>query len=442
MYDFERRDVMENPRELALKSLIKAEESSVFSNIEINTTLSRAKLDEKDAGLYTILYLGVLENKMLLDYIIKRYSSIPLDKIEIKEKSLLRLGIYQLYFLTKIPDYSATDECVRLAPKKSKGFINAILRSFIRDGKRVKLPDEKWEHVSIKHSFPMPIIELFISSYGEKTAFELITSTKASTELCLRVNTLKASANAVLDELKNRGASPKLSLYADDIIKCSIPISKIQDIISDGIVFIQDESSRVCTKIIDAQPNEKIADVCACPGGKTFSMALDMQNKGQIFASDLHESKLSLITKTASRLGIDIISTRVQNAKELVLENVQAFDRVLCDVPCSGLGIIFKKPDIKYKDINGINNLPSVQKDILSTCASYVKPDGVLVYSTCTLNKAENEDNVKAFLKENSGFEPVDFKIGNVQSVDGMYTFLPHKTNTDGFFVAKMKRVK
>lgn len=433
---------MVGPRELALKSLVKTDTSAVFSNLEINTTLSRATLDEKDAGLYTILYLGVLENKMLLDYVIEHYSSIPLSKIEVTELNILRLGIYQLYFLDKIPDYSAVDECVSLAPRKTKGFINAILRSFIRDGKKIDLPEEKWHRVSILHSFPMPLIELLINSYGESTAYDIITKSQAKNDLCLRVNTLKATTQEILNALKQRGATPTISEYTSDIIKCSIQTSKIKDLIDNGLVFVQDESSRICTKVIDAQPNEVIADVCACPGGKTFSMAIDMQGKGEIFASDLHQNKLSLITKSAQRLGIDIINVKEQNAKKNVEEYNGKFDRVLCDVPCSGLGIIFKKPDIKYKDINSIKSLPSVQFDILSNCSKYVKIGGILVYSTCTIVKEENEDNIALFLEQNPCFEVVDFEIGGVKSQNGMYTFLPHITGTDGFFVAKLKRVR
>ena len=433
---------MDNPRELALKSLIKTDESSVFSNLEINTTLNRAALEPKDARLYTALYLGVLENKMLLDYVIKHYSSIPFSKIEVTELNILRLGIYQLYFLDKIPDYSATDECVRLAPKKSKGFVNAILRSFIRDNKEITLPQDKWERVSIKHSMPMPLIELFIASYGEDVAYDLVTKSTPKTETCLRVNTQKITPKKLFEILDEQELNPSFSDFASDIIKVSASFSSIDTYVKQGYAFVQDESSRVCTKIFDAKPSEKIADVCACPGGKTFSIALDMQNQGSIFASDLHENKLSLIVKGAKNLGIDIINTKEQNAKEYVSEYDSAFDRVLCDVPCSGLGVIFKKPDIKYKDINSIKGLPSVQYDILKNCSQYVKQGGVLVYSTCTINKEENENNVLKFLAENDSFEFVDFELAGVKSENGMYTFLPHITNTDGFFVAKMKRVK
>jgi 16S rRNA (cytosine967-C5)-methyltransferase len=207
-------------------------------------------------------------------------------------------------------------------------------------------------------------------------------------------------------------------------------------------VFVQDEASRICSAAVDAKPDLRVLDACACPGGKTFSMALDMKNKGSVLACDLHESKLSLITKSAKNLGLDIIEVRKQNGKEYVSEMDSAFDRVLCDVPCSGLGIILKKPDIKYKSYESINNLPTVQYDILSNCARYVKVGGILVYSTCTINKKENEEVLERFLSENSGFEPCEFSFENIFSKNGAYTFLTHINQTDGFFVAKMKRVK
>lgn len=430
---------MENPRELALKSLIKTDTQSVFSNLEINTALERASLNDSDRGLYTALYLGVLEKKMALDYIISSYSKIPLDEIGVEEKNLLRLGIYQLYYMDKIPDYSATDESVNLAPKRSKGFINAILRSFIRDGKRVELPSDKWHRVSIEYSYPMEIIDLLIKSYGEDVAYDLITKSVNERLTSLRVNTLKVSVEDILSELILRDDIPNVK---GDIIFTSLPIKNIKDLIDNGSVFVQDQASRIASRVVGAMPNDTVLDACACPGGKTFSMSIDMENKGEIIACDLHASKLSLISKGAKKLGIDIISVREQNGKIHNEEFIDKFDKVLCDVPCSGLGIIFKKPDIKYKSIENINNLPSVQYDILSNCAKYVKVGGILVYSTCTLNKEENENNMSKFLEENKNFVPVDFEIDSVKSNNGMYTFMPHINNTDGFFVAKIKREK
>ena len=430
---------MENPRELALKSLVKTDTQSVFSNLEINTTLERAKLNSSDRGLYTALYLGVLEKKIALDYMISNYSRTKVDEIDVETLNILRLGIYQLYYMDKIPDYSATDESVNLAPKKTKGFVNAIIRSFIRDGKKIDFPKDKWQRVSIEYSYPMEIIELFIKSYGEDTTYDLITKSENEKTTSLRVNTLKTSVNDISDTLIAR--EDKVTVKGD-IIRTALPIKDIKDLIDTGLVFVQDEASRICSRVVDAKPNDVILDACACPGGKTFSMSIDMGNQGEIIACDLHANKLSLITKGAKKLGIDIISVKEQNGKEYNEEFKEKFDKVLCDVPCSGLGIIFKKPDIKYKSIDNINNLPSVQYGILSNCAKYVKIGGTLVYSTCTLNKEENEHNVLKFLEENKSFEPFDFEIDNVKSKDGMYTFMPHINNTDGFFVAKLKRVR
>ena len=433
---------MESPRALALKSLVKMDTSSVFSNLEINTTLTRNKdLDPKDKGLYTALFLGVIENKMLLDYIIKAHSKISLDKIDIEELNILRMGIYQLYLMDKIPEYSAVNESVSLAKKRSKGFINAVLRAFIRNGKKVELPKEKWERVSVLHSLPMEIIKLLIDSYGETTTYELITETKAREHLSLRVNTLRTNRDSVLKLVKEKG-NYELSQYSDNIIKCDLSISQAQSILNDGLAFVQDEASYICANVVGARAGERVLDACACPGGKSFSMAMEMENQGYLLSCDLHENKLSLIEKTGNLLGINIITTKAQNGKEYVSELDSSFDRVLCDVPCSGLGIIFKKPDIKYKSLESINNLPCVQLDILKNCSRYVKVGGILVYSTCTINKKENEDNVVAFLKENPCFEPVDFSVQDISSANGMYTFMPHINNTDGFFVAKMKRVK
>lgn len=430
---------METPRELALKSLIKTDTQSVFSNLEINTTLERANLNKADRGLYTALYLGVLEKKLTLDYIIAKYSKTPVNEIDIEALNAIRLGIYQLYYMDKIPDYSATDESVNLTPKKAKGFVNAILRSFIRDGKKIQLPSEKWHRVSVEYSYPMEIIDLIRSSYGDDVAYDLITKSANEKLTSLRVNTLKTTVESVLEALILKDDIPNVN---GDIVFTSLPIKDIKDLIDNGLVFVQDISSRIASKVVDAKANDIVLDACACPGGKTFSMSIDMENTGEIVACDLHASKLSLITKGAKKLGIDIITTKEQNGKAYNQDFSERFDKVLCDVPCSGLGIIFKKPDIKYKSIDNINALPLVQYEILSNCAKYVKKDGILVYSTCTLNKAENEINVLKFIENNSDFEMLDFEIDTVKSQNGMYTFMPHMNGTDGFFVAKMKRVK
>lgn len=433
---------MDNPRKLAHLSLIKGDTQDCYTNIEINTVLSRAKLEKNDASLYTLLYLGVTEKKLLLDYIIGKYSKIPVCEIDLEALNAIRLGLYQILFTDRIPDHSAVDESVNLAPKRSKGFVNAILRSFLRDGKKISYPKDEWERLSVGNSIPMPIIDLFRKSYGDEIAKELVSYSENDFSLSLRVNTLKLSSKEIFVELQKRGLNPQYSKYGNGVIKCSVSVSEIKDLIDTGCVFIQDESSYTCAGVVGAREKERIADCCACPGGKTFSMAIEMENQGKIQAYDLHRNKLSLIEKGAKRLGVDIVSVAEQNAKVFVPENEGVFDRVLCDVPCSGLGVIFKKPDIKYKSIEAINALPKIQYEILQNCSRYVRVGGVLVYSTCTLCKDENENNVTKFLQENNSFEACEFEIGDVKSQNGMYTFFPHKEGTDGFFVAKLIRVK
>lgn len=433
---------MDNPRKLAFASLVRADALNSFSNLEINTVISRSELTKKDASLYTALYMGVTEKLLTLDYVISHYSSIKADKLDIETKNALRLGLYQLMFMDRIPEYSAVSETVSICPKRSKGFVNAILRSFIREGKRVEYPEDRWERLSVISSTPPYIIDIFRASYGDEETVALLTHEYTHTGIYLRVNTLKTALSDLEAILASRGIEYKTSSLCNDVIEVYSPISEIEDIIDTGYAFVQDIASRTAVKVFAPKKGERVLDACACPGGKTFSSAIDMENAGEIIACDLHKSKLSLIERGAKRLGINIVSVMEQNGKEYRADFDSAFDRVLCDVPCSGLGVIGKKPDIKYKKADSVVNLPSVQRDILDNCSRYVRVGGELVYSTCTLNKAENEDVVSAFLKENGNFEPAEFSLGGISSLDGCYTFMPHKTESDGFFVAKLRRVK
>ena len=430
---------MDNPRKMALNSLIKSESVSSFSNIEINSALSRADLEKNDAALYTALYMGVTERLLTLDHIISAYSKVPIEKIDIEAKNAIRLGLYQLCFMDKIPDYSAVSETVELCPKRSKGFVNAILRGFIRNNKEIPYPEDKWKAISVKTSIPVAV---FKDSYGEDTAEKIALSATFRGGISLRVNTLKKTPDEIIKILTGIGAQCSVDKYSSDIIKTNATVAQIKELIDTGCVFVQDTASRLTTKIINASAGERILDACACPGGKSFSLAIDMNNEGEIISCDLHKNKLSLVKNGAKRLGIDIIKTKEQNGKEPVNEWKDSFDKVLCDVPCSGLGVISKKPDIKYKPVNAIYALPQIQYSILQNCSKYVKIGAELIYSTCTLNKKENEDVVRAFLESNTGFSSVEFDVDGITSHGGMYTFFPHINSTDGFFVAKMKRVK
>ena len=433
---------MDNPRRLALASLVKTEASGAYSNLEINTVLSRANLSSVDAGLYTALYLGTIEKLLTLDYQISKHSRIALDKLDIETKNALRLGFYQLIYMDKIPEYSAVFETVNLCKMKSKGFVNACLRSFIRDGKTLALPDDKWEALSIKMSIPVALINIFRESYGDETAEKIALACEPREGTSLRINMLKVDPREIRAELKARKIPYEHVGFSEDIIIVKAPISEVADLIEDGAVFVQDPASFLCVKALDAQKGEKILDACACPGGKSFSSAIEMKNEGEILCCDLHARKLSLVKNGAKKLGIDIIKVLEQDAGKMRDELCDSFDRVLCDVPCSGLGVIAKKPDIKYKSVEQLRGLPRVQLGILKNCANYVKKGGVLVYSTCTINAEENEKIVQKFLEENDAFEAYDFDLGAIKSTNGVFTLLPHVHGTDGFFVARMRRIK
>jgi 16S rRNA (cytosine967-C5)-methyltransferase len=433
---------VDNPRKLAHASLVKSDTQECYTNIEINTVLSRARLEKSDASLYTLLYLGVTEKKLFLDHAIAKYSKTPVSDLDPEVINAIRLGIYQMVFTDRIPDYSAVNESVELAPKRSRSFVNAVLRAFLRGEKKVALPTDRWERLSVLHSVPMELIDLLRRSYGDSVAEEIVSYEDKDRGISLRVNTVKIKTGELCGILTERGIDHRVSEYGEGVVKCTCPVQEIKDLIDTGLVFVQDESSYICARTLGAQPGQRVADTCACPGGKTFSMAIDMENKGTLCAYDLHKNKLSLVEKGAKRLGLDIISVDEADGRVFSPENEGRFDRVLCDVPCSGLGVIFKKPDIKYKSIDKINALPQIQLDILKNCSRYVSVGGVLVYSTCTLCREENEINIERFLKENENFSPVDFELGSVKSQGGTYTFFPHITGTDGFFVAKLKRVK
>lgn len=433
---------MENPRRLALASLIKSDEMSSYSNIEVNSVISRADMSKLDASLYTALYLGVTERLITLDYIISQCSEKSISELDTETKNALRLGLYQLLYMDKIPDYSAVSETVSICPKRSKGYVNACLRAFLRKNKEYILPEDEWEALAIETSIPTSILSIFKESYGDECAREIALAIKPRKGVSARINTLKVSVSEFKRIIISRGIKHTVSAISDEMIIIDAPISEIIDLIDKGYCFIQDEASLACTKIFAPSEGKDMLDACACPGGKSFSCAIDMKNKGRILSCDLHKNKLSLVRSGAQRLGIDIIEVEEQDAKEAREDFVNAFDFVLCDVPCSGLGVIAKKPDIKYKSIEQIANLPQIQTEILENCSKYVKVGGCVVYSTCTLNSQENESVVSSFLEGHPDFESEDFELGKIKSQNGMYTFMPHVMGTDGFFVAKMKRVK
>ena len=428
-----------NPRALALEVLTRCE-SGGYSNIALDTVIKRNDLGGADRALITALIYGVIERKITLDYIISSLSSIPNSKIERDTRNLLRMGLYQLIYMEKIPAHAALNETVALANKRSKGFVNAILRSYQREGNKIKFPSESDEvkYLSVTYSLGEELTKKLLQSYSFEECKQILSAFGEKTPLTLRVNNLKATREDILNELENATLT---QFSPDGIILENAAVSEL-DCLNDGRVTVQDEASQICVRALGAEKGDTVFDVCACPGSKSFGAAMTMENQGEILAFDIHENKLSLVKKGAERLGVSIISTRAHDARKPIEELFEKADKIICDVPCSGFGVIGKKPEIRYKDPKESESLPNIQYDILENVQNYLKVGGTLVYSTCTILPEENENNVKKFLENHKNFELVPFNVGKLEVESGMITLLPHIHHTDGFFIAKLVRIQ
>lgn len=424
-------------RALALDVLQKCE-SGGYSNIALDTIIKRNDLTPQDRSLLTALVYGVIERKITLDYYISSLSSISNSKIERETRNILRLGLYQLEFMEKIPAHAAINETVNLANKRSKGFVNAILRSYQREKNKIVFPNEsdKIQYLSVTYSVGEVLVGKLLEHYAFEECKKILSAFGEKTPITLRVNNIKATREELFGEFE--GA--KLTKYSPDgIIVENAAISEL-DALRDGRVTVQDEASQICVRALGASSGDTVLDVCACPGSKSFGAAMTMNNEGTILAFDIHENKLSLVQKGAERLGISIISTRAHDARKPIEELFGVADKIICDVPCSGFGVIGKKPEIRYKDPAESARLPEIQLDILENVSNYLKVGGTLVYSTCTILPEENEKNVEKFLKNHKNFALAPFSVGELEVKEGMITLLPHIHNTDGFFIAKMVR--
>ena len=422
-----------NPgRRAAYASLCKMR-AGKYTNLEVGTMLSRMQLSEEDRGLYTALVYGVTERLLTLDYIIGTLSGRRLTTLDEGVLCALRLGIYQLVYMDRIPPHAAVSQSVSLAPVKGRGFVNALLRTFVRGGCAVSLPDRTdKQYLPVQYSVPARLCSAFVEWFGTETAERIFSSFLEREKTTLRVNTLRSSAAAAAGQLGG-----EVSDLCDGCVK-GISFDGVLEGVESGDWFVQDEASALCARILGARPGETVVDVCAAPGGKSFAAAMDMENRGRIYAFDLHENKLSLIERGAKKLGISILETEARDARNPRKSLLGKADRVLCDAPCSGLGVIGKKPDIKYKDLDAMARLPQVQYDVLVGAAAYVRPGGTLVYSTCTLNPAENTGVTDRFLGEHPEFTPCPFSFqGKAQSA---LTLLPHIHGTDGFYICRMQR--
>ncbi len=442
---------MKSSRELILEILLDIDQNKAYSNLSIQKHLD---LEEnfKDENFVRELVYGVIENQIYLDYIIRKNSKVRLKKIHPNVLNLLRMGIYQLLFMDKVPDRASIYETVELAKsyanKGSVGYINGLLRNVSRDkeGALKISANNKLEYISIKTSHPLWLVENIANQYGEDFAMEFCQYNNTKPKLNIRVNSLKTNRESLKARLEDKGLLVSEGKYSNYTLIIENPSRITQlDEFKEGLFTIQDESSSLVAQVMDIEDNMTVIDLCSAPGGKTSHIGERLNNTGRILAFDIHSNKLDLIRSTAYRLGIKNIVLG-ENDGSVYNEKLDSLgDIVLLDVPCSGLGIMRRKPDIKLnKEETDIIKLNKIQKDILKNGARYVKSGGQLVYSTCTIDKRENIDIIKWFLSENKDFNLVSIG-GKLASEDGLnhlnqgyLDLYPHVNGTDGFFIAKM----
>ena len=460
-----------SPRSLALNTLL-AVERGQYGNIAVDTALRRYPMSDPDRHLYTALVYGVTERKTTLEYLLSKFSSRPMDELDGTVRVALCMGLYQLIYLDRVPDHAALDETVSLVPRKVSGFVNAILRSYLRfEASLPRLPDDSrapreskltspaaWterfpdlshpmQALSVCCGVPLSLCETFVDALGYDRAASALAAFGDKPPITVRVNTEKTTPEALTAELTAAGLTVLPAHYADTALRVPDGAITATDAFGRGDFFVQDEASQLCVAALDAKPGDVVVDTCACPGSKSFGIALTMQNQGEVHSFDLHKSKLSLIESGAERLGLTVVTAADRDARRPDPDLLGKCDRVLCDVPCSGLGVIAKKPEIRHKDLTESARLPAIQAAILEASAGYLKPGGVLVYSTCTILPAENQDVVKTFLSAHPEFEPLDFtfpaknaSVTDIVSEEGMVTLLPDRNSTDGFFIARLRR--
>jgi 16S rRNA (cytosine967-C5)-methyltransferase len=439
-----------NPRQLALKVLVDINKKDAYSNIELNKI--GKGLDPRDENLIRELVYGVIENRLYLDHVITKASKIRLKKLHPHILDIVRMGLYQIIFMDRIPDSAAVNESVKLAKKYghrgSVGYVNGILRAIIRDKDRFTHIDKEdmVSYISIKYSHPEWMVKRWIGEFGLDFTESLCKANNERPLLNIRVNSLKISRQDLKARLEEKGMTLKEGQYARDclIIQEAQNITGLQEF-KEGLFTIQDESSMLVGQIMDPREGSTLLDVCSAPGGKATHMAQIMGNKGLVISRDIYQHKLSLIRENSKRLGIDILKVENHDALERDEELVGKVDYLLIDAPCSGLGLIRRKPEIKWQrreeDIAALSRL---QYDIISNVKDYIRLGGNLVYSTCTIEKDENINLIKRFLEENPNFKLVSLensldhkdKLANLK--DGYLELYPHIHGTDGFFIAKM----
>ncbi len=440
-----------NERKIAARVLDDIETNGAYINIALEKALSDGELKPYEKGFVSELVHGVTERRITIDYVISEFSSVKLYKIAPKVLTALRIGVYQLMFMDKVPPSAAVNESVKLAKKyggqRVGGYANGVLRNIERNKNNIPYPTDDLRRLSVYYSYPVEIVNMFLDEFGVEFTESMLFANCEKRPLTLRCNQLKISAENLVDSLNNEGVDAKVyqnSRFPN--LNCGIEVDKIKNIktlqsFKNGEFYVQDIAAMLVAEVLNPKENSVVIDMCAAPGGKTTHIAEKMHNKGKVLAFDIYEHKLNLINDNANRLGISICETHLQDATKLNEKYIDFADYVLVDAPCSGFGIIGKKPDIKYqRKPEDVVALADISLSILKNAGKYVKQGGTLVFSTCTIMKAENEEVIMKFLQEaNEGFylEAIDeVAIEN----QGFITLYPHVDKVDGFFICKMKK--
>ena len=423
---------MDINRKTAFDVLMDVEKNGAYSNLSLNSFIEKNRPDSP-AFVRELAY-GVLRNKLLLDWFLGQLIPSGLKKIKKQDMTLLRMGVYQLSYMKSVPEYAAVSETVNMAKKLARGrerFINGVLRGYIRNRQQLALPDREVnleEYLSIVYSVERWIVRLWKDAYGAEKTEALLRASNETPELAVRVNLMKTDRKSLKEKLEALGFEAAESEVSDRALLVKGSGLLDTELYREGMFSVQDEASILASDALDAKPGDCIADVCAAPGGKTFATAELMAGKGVIYAMDKYEHKLKLMEAQAKRAGIDNIRLLQHDSTVPVEELKGQMDKVLADVPCSGLGVMRRKPEIKYKGRQELNELIERQRQILLAAASYVKAGGTLVYSTCTINPAENEKQIVEFLRGNRDFKALEQK-----------QLLPDG-GTDGFFICRMRK--